>query len=253
MISIDRVENVGVIRLERPPVNAINHDLIKQLSDSLDNFKGDESVKGVVLSGQPGCFSAGLDIVDLYSRDQSYMTEFWGDFSSLLINLFSFSKPVYSCINGHCPAGGTVMVIMTDYRIMSDGQFVIGLNEIDVGLTVPYGIGNVFQYVVGRRNAEDLLLKARLINPQDALSVGLIDEICEMDTIMDKTLERIQESVKLLSLQQSKTRLILREETLKTMKEKFNDDTQLILDSWFSDEGQQRLETLFNKLSKGGK
>ena len=96
-------------------------------------------------------------------------------------------------------------------------------------------------------------MKARLINPQDALSVGLIDEICEMDTIMDKTLERIQESVKLLSLQQSKTRLILREGVLKTMRGKFNDDTQLILDSWFSDEGQQRLETLFNKLSKGGK
>ena len=249
MINIDIEGNVGVISLNRPPVNAINHDLINQLLDSLNRLESDNNIKGVVLTGQPGCFSAGLDIVGLFPKDQSYMTQFWGDFSSLLIKLFSFSKPLYSCINGHCPAGGTVMVIMTDYRIMSDGKFVIGLNEVDVGLTVPYGIGSVFQYVVGNRNAEDLLLKAKLISPEEALRVGLIDEVCDHDLVMDTTLKKIQESTQLLSPQQSKTRMILREKVLDKMKSKFNEDTQLILDSWFSESGQQRLEILFNKLS----
>ena len=75
--------------------------------------------------------------------------------------MFTYEKPLYSSIGGHCPAGGTVMVIMTDYRIMANGKYVIGLNEVDVGLTVPYGIGNVFQYVVGQRKCRRFTFKSK--------------------------------------------------------------------------------------------
>ena len=142
------------------------------------------------------------------------------------------------------------MVIMTDYRIMAEGKYVIGLNEVDVGLTVPYGLSSVFQYVTGTRNAEDLLLKARLISPNEALEAGLVDEVCVLETLLDTTLERISVASNLYSSQQVKTKHILREHTLKTMNENFENDTEIILDSWFSDSGQKRLEFLFNKLQK---
>ena len=80
-VVIDIVENIGVLSLDRPPVNAINHDLIIELTDTLNNFQGDDNIKGIILTGQPGCFSAGLDIVDLFPKDKKYMTEFWGGFS----------------------------------------------------------------------------------------------------------------------------------------------------------------------------
>ena len=141
------------------------------------------------------------------------------------------------------------MVIMSDYRIMSKGNYVIGLNEVDVGLTVPYGIGMVFQYVVGMRNAEELLLKAKLISPDEALRVGLVDELCDPETLLDTTLERIAVASDLYSAQQTKTKQILREQTLNVVQQNFDRDAQLILDSWFSESGQRRLEALFNKLS----
>ena len=142
------------------------------------------------------------------------------------------------------------MVIMTDYRIMSNGKYVIGLNEVDVGLTVPYGIGMVFQYVVGMRNAEELLLKAKLISPDEALRVGLVDELCDAETLLGTTLERIAVASDLYSPQQTKTKQILREQTLHIVQQNFDKDAQLILDSWFSESGQQRLENLHNKLSR---
>jgi len=249
MIKTDINGDIGIISIDRPPVNAINPELVSSLSQALDSFKSDDKINGVVLQGRDGIFSAGLDITHLFPKDREYIDCFWKDFSTLLIDMFSFPKPLYSSIGGHCPAGGTVMVIMSDYRIMSKGNYVIGLNEVDVGLTVPYGIGMVFQYVVGMRNAEELLLKAKLISPDEALRVGLVDELCDPETLLDTTLERIAVASDLYSAQQTKTKQILREQTLNVVQQNFDRDAQLILDSWFSESGQRRLEALFNKLS----
>ena len=142
------------------------------------------------------------------------------------------------------------MVIMTDYRIMAEGKFVIGLNEVDVGLTVPYGLSSVFQYVTGTRNAEDLLLKARLISPDEALRKGLVDELCGLESLLDVTLERIAVAANLFSPQQVETKRILREKTLGIFENNLTKDTDLILDSWFSESGQKRLESLHSKLQK---
>ena len=250
MIKTDINGGIGIISIDRPPVNAINPELVSSLSHSLDSFKSDDRINGVVLQGRDGIFSAGLDITHLFPKNREYIDSFWKDFSTLLLNMFSFPKPLYSSISGHCPAGGTVMVIMSDYRIMSKGKYVIGLNEVDVGLTVPYGIGMVFQYVVGNRNAEELLLKAKLISPDEALRVGLVDELCPPETLLDTTLERIAVASDLYSPQQTKTKQILREQTLNIVQQNFDRDAQLILDSWFSKSGQQRLENLYNKLSR---
>lgn len=250
MIKTDINDSIGIISIDRPPVNAINPELVTYLSQALDSFKSDNKITGVVLQGRDGIFSAGLDITHLFPKNREYIDSFWKDFSALLVNMFSFPKPLYSSIGGHCPAGGTVMVIMSDYRIMSKGKYVIGLNEVDVGLTVPYGIGMVFQYVVGMRNAEELLLKAKLISPEEAFRVGLVDELCDPETLLDTTLERITVPSDLYSAQQRKTKQILREQTLNIVQQNFDRDAKLILDSWFSESGQRRLESLFNKLSR---
>ena len=127
---------------------------------------------------------------------------------------------------------------------------MIGLNEVDVGLTVPYGLSSVFQYVTGTRNAEDLLLKARLISPDEALGKGLVDELCGLESLLDVTLERIAVAANLFSPQQIETKRILREKTLGIFENNLTKDTDLILDSWFSESGQKRLESLHSKLQK---
>ncbi len=249
MIKTDINGDIGIVSIDRPPVNAINPDLVLALKDALDSFKSNDDINGVILKGRDGIFSAGLDITHLFPKDREYIEGFWKDFSALLLSMFSYKKPFYSSIGGHCPAGGTVMVIMTDYRIMAEGKFVIGLNEVDVGLTVPYGLSSVFQYVTGTRNAEDLLLKARLISPDEALRMGLVDELCSLENLLDVTLERIAVVASLFSPHQIETKRILREKTFSIFENNLTKDTALILDSWFSESGQKRLEALYNKLS----
>ena len=85
MIKTDINGDIGIISLDRPPVNAINPELVSDLTDSLDSFKSNDDVNGVILQGRDGCFSAGLDITHLFPKDRSYIEDFWKDFSSLLL------------------------------------------------------------------------------------------------------------------------------------------------------------------------
>ena len=84
LINTDVNGDIGIISINRPPVNAINPELVSELSDSLNSFKDNDSIKGVLLEGREGCFSAGLDITHLFPKDRDYIESFWIDFSSLL-------------------------------------------------------------------------------------------------------------------------------------------------------------------------
>ena len=137
MIKVSQQDQIQILELNRPKVNAIDESLIKALNDELDKSESDNSIKGIILTGQDGIFSGGLDIINLYEKDKEYMKSFWDLFSNLLLRIYRYPKLIFTAISGHSPAGGTVISIMTDYRIMSKGNYVIGLNEVAVGLSMP--------------------------------------------------------------------------------------------------------------------
>ena len=171
-------------------------------------------------------------------------------FNQLLLELFSYPKLIFSAITGHSPAGGTVLSIMTDYRIMAEGNYKIGLNEVAVGLILPGAIGAVYQYILGTRNAEIFGLTGKLVNPDKALTVGLIDEIKPLESVLESTKSKMLHWLKLPSYQQGLTKLKLRESFIQKIKDNQNNYTQEIVDIWFSEPGQKILGSLVNRLKK---
>ena len=125
------------------------------------------------------------------------MRFFWELFSKLLIKIYSYPKIIFSAISGHSPAGGTVLAIMTDYRIMSKGNYLIGLNEVAVGLSMPIGIGRVFQSLLGERVAEKMTLKGQLIDPENAKIRGLIDDVVESDKLLPYSINILNDWLRL--------------------------------------------------------
>jgi Delta3-Delta2-enoyl-CoA isomerase len=124
------------IRLNRPPVNALDPATIVWLTQQLLNAPA-QGYKAIVLSGQPGMFTAGLDVPELLQRDAAGMRQFFFDFFGLLRALGESSIPIVAAITGHAPAGGTVLAALCDYRVMARGEFKMGFNEHRVGLPVP--------------------------------------------------------------------------------------------------------------------
>ena len=250
MIKSYQKNQIQIIELNRPKVNAIDDSLISSLNIELDKIERNDSIKGLILTGQSGVFSAGLDIVSLYNKDKKYMENFWLMFSSLLLRIYRYPKLVFSAISGHSPAGGTVISIMTDYRIMSKGNYVIGLNEVAVGLSMPIGIGRVFQSLLGERIAEKMTLTGKLVNPEEAESIGLIDEVVESDNLLNHSIETMNKWLKLPFNKQIQSKLSLRKEVIDLMVDTVKKENDNFINAWFSDECRMTMKKIINKLSK---
>tara|TARA_Y100001970_G_C14105709_1_gene787984 strand:- start:35 stop:790 length:756 start_codon:yes stop_codon:yes gene_type:complete len=250
MIKISTKNQIQIIELNRPKVNAINEQLIQSLIKQLDKTEKDESIKGIILTGQNGIFSAGLDIVSLYDKDRDYMESFWKLFSRLLVRLYSYPKIIFTAISGHSPAGGTVLSIMTDYRIMSKGNFLIGLNEVAVGLSMPIGIGRIFQSLLGERVAEKMTLKGELVNPDKAYSIGLIDETVESEELLAYTENTMNSWFKLPFNKQIQSKLSLRKDNINLMLKSADQERNDFVDAWFSPECRATMKGIIDKLSK---
>ena len=159
--------------MDRGKSNALHLEMVLEISMAIDEAANDPSVEGLILTGKEGFFSAGLDLITLYSYDEAQMKTFWEAFMRLLYKLITFPKPAVSAITGHSPAGGCVLAICCDYRIMADGDFIIGLNEVPVGLIVPESIFKLYSFWLGEAVAYRSLLQGKLFKPLEAKDVAL--------------------------------------------------------------------------------
>ena len=124
-MTLIRKESKGtylILLLNRPKVNALTLQMVEELRDAFKEAEADDGVQGVILTGFPGIFSAGLDLIELYDYDREKMRVFFKAFGLMHIELAEFSKPFICALTGHSPAGGTVIAVAADYRIMAEGE-----------------------------------------------------------------------------------------------------------------------------------
>lgn len=207
---LDITEHPGQIReirLARPPVNALDAETLRRLVAAVE---GGRDAQALVITGQPGVFSAGLDVPAMLGLDRGAVvqvcTELW-----LAQRAIAWSPvPVVFGITGHCPAGGTVLAMHADYRVMALGEFRMGLNEVQVGLFPGPVIHGAFQRLVGGHAAQ-LLTRGALIDPATALRVGLVDELCEATQCTARALELARELCALPREPMLRTRALARQ------------------------------------------
>jgi Delta3-Delta2-enoyl-CoA isomerase len=240
------------LRLARPPVNAISPDLCKALLTALRHAPG-EGFRAVVISGAPGMFSAGLDVPTLLQLDRAGITAFWGDFSHLMATLARSPIPVVAAITGHSPAGGAVISLFCDYRIMARGSFKIGLNEVQVGLTVPEPIQLAFKRLLGAHRAERMMVAGAMIEPEEAHRIGLIDELADVDQVIPQAIAWCQKHLALPPEALANTRRIARRDLADIMGNAARFPADEFADSWFGEETQATLQAMVARLkSKKG-
>ena len=138
--------------MDRPPANALNHALVDALLAALDTVQA-SSARALILTGRPGMFSGGLDVPGLIDCKRPEIERFWQQFFRLSGRLAASPVPVIAALSGHAPAGGAVLALQCDYRIGINGNFRIGLNEVQVGLPVPGTILLALEEVIGLRLA----------------------------------------------------------------------------------------------------
>lgn len=240
--------DIREIRLERPPVNALHHPLVQELRAAVEAAPK-EGAKALVLSGMAGMYSAGLDVPYLLGLDRAGMQRFWEDFFAMLRSVATSPIPVAAAITGHSPAGGAVIAIFCDVRIAAQGKFKIGLNEVQVGLPVPRVILGGLTRLVGQRQAERLAVRGMLVSPEEALAVGLVDQVVPPEEVVPKALEWCREILKLPPKAMQATRKALREDYAALFDGLSATTRAEMTEVWFSEETQRVLRDLVAQLA----
>lgn len=247
---LERIEHPGSIvelRLARPPVNALDPALITALKQAIEQAPRD-GVQALVISGSPGLFSAGLDIPALLQLDRDAMRAFWNDFFGVCAVLARSPIPVAAAVTGHSPAGGAVLAVFCDWRVMARGEYRIGLNEVQVGLTVPDCIQAALRRLVGPYRAERLLVAGAMLDGDDALAMGLVDELTDVDHVVTRALAWLEHLLQLPRQAMLATRALARAELACLFRDPASLPVEAFLDGWFAPEAQATLHALVERL-----
>jgi len=249
MLEIIDHGRVRELNLARPPANALNADLILALTNSLR--EAGENAGAVVVSGRPGLFSGGLDIPEMINYDRDQVSRFWQSFLMLLKTITQMPVPTAFAINGHALAGGIVMALFADYRIMPREGFKTGLNEVQVGLVVPAVIHSALVRIVGAHTAERMLVAGEIMSSEKALAIGLVDELVDQpDDAVTRAVEWCEQHLALPGPAMLTTREMARAD----LHALFDDSSELgvekFVNIWFSESTRNTLKELVERLQK---
>lgn len=187
----------AIVQMNRGKVNAINREMVKELRAVFLALEEHNDVQGVILTGQPHYFSAGLDLIELYQYDKEQISEFFGAFGNLYLQLVQFKKPFISAITGHSPAGGTVLAVTSDNRYMAEGdKYVIGLNEVAVNIQISQNLTEIYAFWMGDGLSSRYILEGKLLSGKEALAAGLVDELLPLENVLDRAEKKMQHYLK---------------------------------------------------------
>lgn len=249
LIAIEDHGSIRELRLARAPVNALNPALCAELTSAIADAAA-QGVQGLVLSGGPKVFSAGLDVPHLLTiDDRDALKAAWETFFAAARALAASPMPVVAAIAGHAPAGGCVLALCCDYRIMASGPFRIGLNETQVGLAAPEGIRRLMARVVGPYRAERMLVAGEMVEAERALAIGLVDELADIDHVSVRARAWLEELLKLPRKPMLTTRGFARADLIAALHPDFIQLDRFI-DAWNEPDTQAGLRALVAKLGK---
>lgn len=181
---------IALIRLNNGWTNPIDLELITELDQALETIQG--KARGLVLSGGPKFFSIGFELPGLLQLNREGMQEFYSRFNTTLFKLLTLPLPTLCCISGHAVAGGCILTLGCDLRIAASEKTKIGLNEIGIGVPVPFLADMLLRHILGNQTAGKLLYSGEFISSAEAESLGLVDETLAGDQLEIRALEKIQ-------------------------------------------------------------
>lgn len=181
MIERESRDGILTLRLAHGKASALDVELFEALGRELDAA---HDARALVLTGTGSIFSAGVDLFRITDGGDEYVRRFFPMLSDFVRRLFTFPKPVVAAANGHAIAGGGVMVLAGDYRLMAEGKGRIGLPELLVGVPLPGAVVEAVRFAVSPDRVQKVLYTGYTFSPAEALANGVVDEVTEPDALL---------------------------------------------------------------------
>ncbi|MFW6145297.1 MAG: enoyl-CoA hydratase/isomerase family protein [bacterium] len=242
-------DDIGIIFIDSPKSNSMDHEFLKEAMSLFDEAENNDSVTAVVFtSTDPSVFSVGMNPFAALEFGYLDMYEFIKNLNFLLYKMFGFSKPTVAAINGHALGGGFILTATADYRIIAKGNFRIGCVEVGLGMPMPFGLIKMFEYVMGNKVAERSILNAQKFSPEQALHIGMVDELVEPGDLLESSLEKARALGKIPARAYRITKGYFRKTALDWMESEKAYHLQEWVECWFSKECQDLIRKIVSQL-----
>jgi enoyl-CoA hydratase/carnithine racemase len=237
------------LQIAHPPVNALRPDVLASLRHALQAAPA-EGAAAVVVSGAPGFFSAGLDVPFILAGGDAVAIETFEELFALRNALVQSPVPVAAAITGQCPAGGAVIAICCDYRVMAEGEYKIGLNEVQVGLPISHVLLANLRRLVGPRHAERMCVEGMLLSPERAYEIGLVDRLVPPEDVVSAALEWCERLLASPPRAMLRTRAVARADLVDMYADPERPGPEEFIEAWSSEETQAAMRALVARLEK---
>ena len=250
-VRIEKQGPLAVLRLDKARGNAIDETLVDELMAAGTTLEADPAVRGVLLaSAHPKLFCPGLDLVGLLEYDRPSMQRFMGKFAALVWGFYGLRKPVVAAVSGHAIAGGCILALTADHRVLARGGVQIGLNEVRIGVPLPWSVAVLLRATVPPGALARVALLGRNFADDEALQAGLADELADATGFEDFCLKRLEEFAEKDPTGVGTTKAWLRADALREMQKEEGRLSRDWLDAWFSDATRARIRQIGAGLGK---
>ncbi|KAK2507516.1 hypothetical protein MC885_021892 [Smutsia gigantea] len=243
---------VAVVTLKSPPVNCLSLELLTELMICLEKLENDKTFRGIVFTSDcPGIFSAGLDLMEICGRNPAHYAEYWKAVQELWLRLYLSKLVLIAAINGACPAGGCLIALSCDYRVLADNpKYSIGLNEVLLGIIAPFWFKDTLVNTIGQRAAERALQLGLLFSPAEALQVGIVDQVVPEDQAQSTALSVLAQWMAVPDHARQLTKNMMRKATADRLLKQRDADIQNFVSFLSRDSVQKSLKAYLGKLKE---
>ncbi|EAQ98299.1 crotonase/enoyl-CoA hydratase family protein [Congregibacter litoralis] len=186
LVTTQENEHYTLITMDDGKANALSFDMFDALNAALDTAEATGKV--VIIAGRPGKFSAGFDLSVMGAGGEP-MIRLLRTGAELSVRLLSFSTPVVLAVSGHALAMGALLCLSADYRVGMKGNYKLGLNEVAIGMTLPWFGIELARARLDETQINDAVGLAHVYDPDSAVSAGYLDEAVEADQLIHRAVE----------------------------------------------------------------
>jgi len=235
-IQIEKVGQIALLRIDRPPANAIDLDLAGEFATALEGIETADGIGALIVTGAGNCFSAGLDLKAVPTYDRAQQRAMVMQVNRLFGGLYGLPLPTIAAVNGHSIAGGVILTLACDYRIGAEGDYKLGLAEARVGVPFPVAAMAIVRSELSPPVARTMVLTARNSSPRDAVSMGVLDELQPPERLLPRAIEIAHEMASLPHSVYRRIKRELRGPALAQIDDAIRNGNEPMLDSWLSSE-----------------
>jgi len=240
MIERNDSDGIAILKLSHGKANTMDVELCQAVIDAFCSLRT-SSAKAVVLTGQGGMFSAGVDLIRTSAGGPEYVRKFLPVLNAMFDAVFHFPRPVIAAVNGHAVAGGCVLACCADHRIMAQGNGRIGITELLVGLPFPALAFEVMRLATAPRFFPQAVYGGETHLSDGGLERGWIHEIVQPAELNDKALAVARKLAALPPVTFSTTKRQIHADALARMERDGAATDAAVIDIWASPEAQARI------------